>query len=80
MKPNTKMGSIGTNRWLNQVAGVVLVGMGIVALSQPAPKISLHCLETAAVHRLAPIAKRTEFGRQLLAVYVERNTECHRTI
>ena len=68
------------NRWLNQVAGVVLVGMGIVGLSQPMPKISLHCMEDAAVHRLAPIMKRSEVGRQFLAVYVERDVACHRTI
>jgi hypothetical protein len=68
------------NRWMNQVAGVVLVGMGIVGLSGPTPKVSWHCLEDAAVHRLAPIAKRSQVGRQFLAVYMEREAECHRTI
>jgi len=68
------------NRWLNQVAGVVLVGTGIVALSAPAPKVSLHCLEDAAIHRLAPIVRKTEVGRQFLAVYLERDAACHRSI
>lgn len=68
------------NRWLNQVAGVVLVGMGIIGLSQPMPATSLRCLESVAVHRLAPIVRKTEVGRQFLAVYVGRDTECHRTI
>jgi len=75
-----KLNKIRANRWVNQVTGVVLVGMGIVALSQPTPKLSLHCLEDAAICRLAPIVRKTEVGRQLLAVYVERDTECHRTI
>ncbi len=68
------------NRWLNQVAGVVLAGMGIVGLSQPTPRMSLHCMEDAAMHRLAPIMKRTEVGRQFLAVYLERDATCHRMI
>lgn len=68
------------NRWLSQVAGVVLVGVGIVGISQPTPRISLHCMEDGAIHRLTPIMKRTEVGRQVLAVYVERDAERHRTI
>lgn len=68
------------NRWLNQMAGVMLAGAGIIALSQPAPTMSLHCLEDAAVCRLGPIVRKTEVGRQLLSVYVERDLECHRTI
>lgn len=75
-----KLNKIISNRWLNQVSGVVLVGMGIVGLSQPTPKISLHCLEDAAIYRLAPLARKTEVGRQILAVYVERDAECHRAI
>ena len=68
------------SRWLNQITGVMLAGIGIVALSQPAPSMSLHCLEDAAVCRLAPIVRKTEVGRQLLSVYVERDSECRRTI
>jgi len=68
------------NRWLHQVAGVMLAGIGIVALSQPAPTMSLHCLEDAAVCRLTPIVSKTEVGRQVLAVYFKHDTECHRTI
>jgi len=75
-----KARNVMTNRWLNQMAGVMLAGFGIIALSQPAPTMSLHCLEDAAVCRLAPIVRKTEVGRQLLSVYVERDTECHRTI
>jgi len=69
-----------SNRWLNQVAGVVLVGTGLVALSHPMPKLSLHCVEAAAIHRLAPIARKSEVGRQVLALYVERDSACHRSI
>jgi len=69
-----------TSRWMHQVAGVVLAGVGIIGLSQPSAKASLHCLEDAAVYRLAPIMKRSEVGRQVLAVYVERDVQCHRTI
>ncbi len=68
------------NRWLNQMAGVMMAGVGIIALSQPTPTMSLHCLEDAAICRLAPIVEKTEVGRQLLSVYVERDTECRRTI
>jgi len=67
-----------SNRWLNQFAGVVLVGLGIVAMSQPGQAVSLHCVECAAMHRLAPIIKKSEVGRQILAVYVERDAACHR--
>ncbi len=69
-----------SSRWMHQVAGVVLAAVGIIGLSQPKPKMSLHCLEDAAVHRLAPIMKKSEVGRQVLAVYLERDAECHRTI
>jgi len=69
-----------SNRWLNQVTGVVLAGMGLVALSQPCPKTSLHNLEVAAVHRLEPIVRKTEVGRQVLAMYCERDASCRRTI
>lgn len=69
-----------SNRWLNHATGVVLMGVGIIALSQPTPKASLHCLEDAAVSRLAPIVSKTEVGRQLLSMYVERDEECHRSI
>jgi len=66
------------HRWINQVAGVVLMGAGVIAISQPAPRMSLCSLESAALHRLAPIARRTEVGRQVLAIYVERGDTCHR--
>jgi len=68
------------SRWMHQVAGVVLMGVGIIGLSQPTARVSVHCLEDAAVHRLAPLMKKTDVGRQLLAVYVERDSACHRTI
>ncbi len=69
-----------SNRWLHQIAGVMLAGMGIVALSQPTPAMSLRCLEDAAVHRLAPVVSKTEVGRQVLAVYARSNAECPGTI
>ncbi|MGZ4788314.1 MAG: hypothetical protein ACXVZX_07315 [Terriglobales bacterium] len=69
---------LGSNRWMHQVAGIVLAGVGIIGVSQPTAKVSIHCLEDAAVYRLAPIAKRTEVGRQLLAMYTERDASCHR--
>jgi hypothetical protein len=65
---------------MGQVAGVMLVGIGIVGVSGPTPKVSIHCLEDAAVHRLAPIAKKSSLGRQFLAVYMERDAECHRSL
>jgi hypothetical protein len=73
-------GKVTANRWFNQVSGVVLVGMGIVALTKPAPQISLRCLETAAVHRLAPVVSKTEVGRQVLAMYCGSDTSCRRTL
>jgi hypothetical protein len=68
------------NRWIHQVTGVMLAGIGIVALSRPAPTMSLHCIEDAAVCRLAPIVSKSEVGRQMLAMYFEHDTECRRTI
>ena len=68
------------NRWIHQVTGVMLAGIGIVALSQPAPTMSLHNIEDAAVCRLAPIVSKSKVGRQVLDVYYEHDTECHRTI
>jgi hypothetical protein len=70
---------VAANRWFNQVSGIVLVGMGIVALTTPAPQ-SLHCLEGAAVHRLAPIVSKTEVGRQVLAMYCGSDSSCRRAI
>jgi hypothetical protein len=71
---------VTANRWFNQISGVVLVGMGIVALTKPAPQMSLRCLETAAVHRLAPMVSKTEVGRQVLAMYCGSDSACRRTI
>ena len=68
------------NRWLNQMGGVMLVAVGIIALSQPAPTMSPHCLEAAAISRLVPIVRKTELGRQVLSVYVQRDKECRATI
>jgi hypothetical protein len=73
-------GKMAVNRWVNQVSGVVLVGVGIVGLAQPAPKLSLHSLESAAFHRLAPIVGKTEVGRQVLAMYCGSDTSCSRTL
>ncbi len=71
---------VGTSRWMHQVAGVVLAGVAIIGLSQPTAKATMHCLEDAAVYRLAPTMERSEIGRQILAVYVKRDGMCHRTI
>jgi hypothetical protein len=71
---------LAANRWLTQVSGVVLVGVGIVALAQPGPKISMQCLESAAFHRLAPIVGKSEVGRQVLAMYCDGDTTCRRTL
>ena len=67
-------------RWTHQLAGVVMAGIAIIGLSQPSARVSLHCLEDTAVHRLAPMMKRSELGRQVLAMYVERDGACHRMI
>ncbi|HUN90058.1 MAG TPA: hypothetical protein VMU28_14765 [Terriglobales bacterium] len=67
------------SRWLDRVTGVALVGFAFVALVQPAPKVTIHCLESAAVHRLAPVVRKSAIGRQLLSVYCG-NQQCSRTI
>jgi len=77
---NLFRGQSGSGRWMHQVAGVVLAGVGIIGVSQPTARVSLHCLEDAAIYRLAPVMKKSEVGRQFLAMYVERDTACHRTI
>jgi hypothetical protein len=68
------------NRWYSQLAGLALIAFGIVGLSLPAPTVALHSLEDKAVRRIAPVAAKTEIGRQLLAVYVARDVECHRSL
>jgi hypothetical protein len=68
------------NRWYSQVAGIALIAVGIVGLSVPAPTAALHGLEERAVRRLAPVVRKTEIGRQILAVYVARDVECHRSL
>ena len=66
-------------RWLDRVTGFALVGFAFVAIAQPAPKVSLRCLESAAVHRLAPVVRKTAVGRELLSMYCGGG-ECGRTI
>ena len=68
-----------TNRWLDRVTGVALVGFAFVAMVQPAPRVSIHCLESAAFHRLAPVVRKSALGRELLAAYCG-NEQCGRTI
>jgi hypothetical protein len=68
------------NRWYSQVAGLALIAFGIAGLSLPAPSVAFHSLEDKAVQKLAPVVGKTEIGRQLLAVYVARDIECHRSL
>jgi hypothetical protein len=68
------------NRWYSQVAGLALIALGITGLSLPAPTAALRVLEDKAVRQLAPVAAKSEIGRELLAVYVARNVECHRSL
>jgi hypothetical protein len=68
-----------TNRWLDRITGVALVGFAFVALVQPAPKVTLHCLESAAFHRLAPVVRKSALGRELLSAYCG-GAQCERTI
>jgi hypothetical protein len=68
------------NRWYSQVAGIALIALGITGLSLPAPTSALHCFEDKAVRELRPVAQKTEIGRQLLAVYIARDVECHRSL
>ena len=65
------------NHWYSQVAGIALIALGIAGLSVPAPTSALHSLENKALHQLAPVVGKTEIGRQILAVYVARDIECH---
>ncbi len=67
------------SRWLDRVTGLGLVGFAFIALIQPAPRVSLRCLESAAVQRLAPVVSKTAVGRQLLSMYCGTQ-ECGRTI
>ena len=66
------------SRWMDRVTGVALVGFAFVALMQPAPKVTLRCLESAAVHRLAPVVRKSALGRELLSMYC--GEQCGRTI
>jgi hypothetical protein len=68
------------NRWYSQVAGIALIAFGIAGLSLPAPTSALHRLEDKAVQQLAPVVAKSEIGRQILAVYVARDVECHRSL
>jgi hypothetical protein len=68
------------NRWYSQVAGIALIALGIAGLSVPAPTAGLHRLEDKAIRQLAPVVGKTEIGRQILAVYVVRDVECHRSL
>jgi hypothetical protein len=65
------------NRWYSQVAGIALIALGIAGLSVPPPTVALHGLEEKAVRRLAPVVSKSEIGRQILAVFVARDVECH---
>ena len=67
------------SRWMDRATGVALVGFAFVAMVQPAPKVTLHCLESVAVHRLAPVVRKSALGRELLSMYCGGG-ECGRTI
>jgi hypothetical protein len=66
------------NRWYGKLAGVALIALGIAVTSLPAPTGALHSLEDSAVYGLAPLMNQSDIGREILAVYVARDTECHR--
>jgi hypothetical protein len=66
------------NRWYGQVAGVALVALGIALSSVPAPTGALHRMEDKAVQKLTPMMGNT--GKQMLAMYAARDTECHRQL
>jgi len=68
------------SRWYSQVAGVALIAMGITGLSLPAPTTALHGLEDKAIQQLAPMVSKTEVGKQMLAIYAARDSECHRSL
>jgi hypothetical protein len=68
------------NRWYGKMAGIALIAFGIAITSVPAPTGAIHSLEDKAVYQLAPIISNTEIGRQLVAVYVARDTQCHREL
>jgi hypothetical protein len=68
------------NRWYGKVAGVMSIALMITITSAPSPKATLHGLEDRAVQKLTPVMKRSEVGRQVLAVFVEREKECHRAL
>ena len=68
------------SRWYSQVAGVALIAMGITGLSLPAPTTALHGLEDKAIQQLAPVVSKTEVGKQMLAIYAARDSECHRSL
>jgi len=68
------------DRWYSQVAGVALIALGIAGLSVPAPTAALHGLEDEAIRQLAPMVSKTELGKQMLAIYAERDNECHRSL
>jgi hypothetical protein len=68
------------NCWFSQVAGIALIAFGIAGLSLPAPTDAFHALEDKAVQQLMPVVGKTEIGRQFLAIYEARDTECHRSL
>jgi len=63
--------------WFGKVAAVAMAAFMMIASSAPSPREAIHGLEDKAVRQLAPVMSRTEVGRQVLAVYVERDKECH---
>ncbi len=63
--------------WFGKVAAVAMAAFMMIVSSAPSPREAIHGLEDRAVQRLTPVMSRTEVGRQVLAVYVERDKECH---
>ncbi len=68
------------DRWYGKVIGIALIAFGIGFTSVPAPTGALHGLEDKAMHRLAPMMGKSEIGKQILAIYVERDAQCHSAI
>lgn len=68
------------NRWYGQVAGVALIAMGIAGLSLPAPTTALRGLEDRAIRQLKPVVAKTEVGKQMLAIYAARESECRSSL
>lgn len=69
-----------TNRWFSRIAGVAFVAIGIAGLAVPSPTAALQRATNKAMTELKPFVQKTEFGRQILAVYHEHGRECQRSL